>query len=189
MTSSSRSVARPRVGERVEDAVGIDAARGVALGRERPVVVAGGVGLLELDHRRGRAELAEPGVRVALVAGRARDAHVPDVEAEGDRRPVGDAGSEQRPDEGDRGRLAGRGQVLDDERRGRPRRRREPLQRVAGAPPARGAARGSAWRRRWGADVAAGRGAPRRALNAIPARTRPSPRGARPSGCSSRFVE
>ena len=101
--------------ERVEHPVGIDPAIGVARRGERPVVVAVRVRLLELDDRRHPAELAQPGVRIAVRTARPRHAHVADVEAQPDRDPPGIAVVEQVADHRHRRRLAGGGEVLDHE--------------------------------------------------------------------------
>ena len=105
----------PPASEGVEDAVGVDPAGGVPLGRERPVVVALGVRLLELDDRGRPAELAQPGIGIAIVAGRARHAHVADVEAQPDRHAVVVAVGQQVADHRHRRRLPGGRQVLDQQ--------------------------------------------------------------------------
>ena len=79
------------------------------------MVIALGGRLLELDHRRVPAELAEPCVRVAVGAGGARRAHVADVEAQPDRDVAIVARSQKLADHRHGGWLARRGKVLDDQ--------------------------------------------------------------------------
>src|SRR4051794_16720498 len=60
----------------------LDAAPRVVLRRERPVVVALGVALLQMDDGRPRPEPAQPRVGVALIPARAGNAVMADVEAQ-----------------------------------------------------------------------------------------------------------
>jgi hypothetical protein len=76
------------------------------------VVVGAGVRLLQLDDRRVRAELLQPGVRVSVVAAGSWHALVPDVQAGDDRDVLLVAWRQQRAQPADRGGLPRRGQVL-----------------------------------------------------------------------------
>src|SRR5215218_1076156 len=97
-------------GERL---VGLDPAAGVALSGERPVVVRGRVGLLQLHDRRAAAEPLQPGVGVPIGTRGAGDALVTDVEAEADRDVLVVARGEQPQHPVHGRRFAGCGEVLD----------------------------------------------------------------------------
>src|ERR1700680_1833139 len=79
----------PRAGirESLEHPRGVDDAGGVVRRAEGPVVVGDAIRLLQLDLDEPACESPQPGIGVALLAGRSGHALVTDVEAE----PAGDA--------------------------------------------------------------------------------------------------